>query len=231
MPRLLVHVEGQTEEDFVNEILRPHLYRVGYSQVTARLVGNSRQRHRRGGITGWPAVRSDVVNHLRQDPTCLATTMVDYYALPKSGSNAWPGREVASQLSFSGKAKIVQDGMLKSVVNELGPGFDARRFIPYVMMHEFEALLFSDCTKFAEGIGQANLASHFQGIRELFESPEEINDSPLTAPSKRISQHALGYEKPFHGVLAIISIGLDTIRNECPHFAGWLRELEARQSI
>jgi hypothetical protein len=50
MPRLLVHVEGQTEETFVNDVLCEHLTRSGYSSVSARLVGNPRLRSRRGGI-------------------------------------------------------------------------------------------------------------------------------------------------------------------------------------
>ena len=49
MKRLLVHVEGQTEETFVNELLAPHLLARGYSPVSARLMGNARLRERRGG--------------------------------------------------------------------------------------------------------------------------------------------------------------------------------------
>ena len=28
---------------------------------------------------------------------------------------------------------------------QMGSGFNPDRFVPYVMMHEFEAMLFSDC--------------------------------------------------------------------------------------
>ena len=38
--RLLVHVEGQTEETFVKDVLAPHLHRRGYASVAARLVGS-----------------------------------------------------------------------------------------------------------------------------------------------------------------------------------------------
>ena len=68
----------------------------------------------------------------------------------------------------------------------MGPGFDRSRFVPYVMMHEFEALLFSDCDAFARGIFRPELGTDFQRIRDAFDSPEEIDDSPITAPSKRI---------------------------------------------
>jgi hypothetical protein len=101
MARLHIHVEGETEETFVNEILGPHLYRRGYVKVSARLVGNARQRDRRGGIRAWNAVRIDILNHLRQDIGCLETTMVDYYALPQTGGRAWPGREAAGRLPYA----------------------------------------------------------------------------------------------------------------------------------
>jgi hypothetical protein len=53
MSRLLIHVEGETEESFVNEVLAPHLYHHGYQDVSARLIGNARLRDRRGGIRRW----------------------------------------------------------------------------------------------------------------------------------------------------------------------------------
>jgi hypothetical protein len=50
MARLRVLAEGQTEETFVNDVLAPHLYGKGYLSVTAKLMGNSRNRNHRGGI-------------------------------------------------------------------------------------------------------------------------------------------------------------------------------------
>lgn len=226
MSRLLIHVEGETEETFVNEIIRPHLYRHGYSKVSARLVGNARQRDRRGGIRAWTAVRKDIVNHLKEDPDCLATTMVDYYALPQSGDKAWPGREAAGLLPFARKATTLEEALLADICQEMGTDFDARRFIPFVMMHEFEGLLFSDCQGFSQGIGLPELADEFQSIRDQFSSPEEINDSPVTAPSKRVKELVAVYEKPLMGTLAVLEIGLDAIRDECPHFNSWLISLE-----
>ncbi len=227
MARLLVHVEGKTEETFVNQILGPHLHAHGYAQVSARLLGNTRQRDRRGGIRGWDSVRKDILNHLKEDTGCLTTTMVDYYGLPQRGGKAWPGRAQAGALPCSRKAVTVQDALLADIRAELGGSFFPPRFLPYVMMHEFEGLLFSDCARFADGIGHPNLAPRFQAIRNDFDTPEEINDSPITAPSKRVEDLVPGYEKPLLGTLAVLEIGLDTIRAECPHFRGWLERLEA----
>ena len=226
MTRLLVHVEGQTEESFVNEILAPHLYAQNFTAVTARLIGNARQRDRRGGIKGWHTVRRDIVRHLHEDRDCIATTMVDYYGLPQCGPGAWPGRAQASERAFPDKARLVEGSLLADVNEVMGADFDARRFVPHLMMHEFEALLFSDCGKFSSGIGRPELAKQLQGIRDAFPNPEEIDESPNHAPSKRIEALVAGYQKPLLGTLAVLEIGLQRIRDQCPHFSSWLSHLE-----
>lgn len=228
MARLLIHVEGQTEEDFVNDVLRNYLVGQGYHSVDARLVGNARLRERRGGIRPWPPVKRDITNHLREDQGCIATTMVDYYALPQSGAGAWPGRAQSKGLkTIEQKALCVQTAVRDDLVAEMGNRFDSDRFVPFVVMHEFEGLLFSDCVAFSHGIGRSDLEPRFRMIREQFATPEEINDSPGTAPSKRIEALVPGYEKPLLGVLAVLEIGLPAIRKECPLFNGWLKKLES----
>jgi Domain of unknown function (DUF4276) len=227
MPRLLIHVEGQTEEGFVNEVLRDHLVAKGYHAVEARIVGNARLRQRRGGIRAWPHVKMDILRHLKQDPGCVATTMVDYYGLPQGEGRAWPGRARAATLPAAERARCVEDAVLADLTAEMGSGFDARRFIPFVVMHEFEGLLFSDCAAFSRGIRRPDLESALQEIRNQFPTPEEINDSPVTAPSKRVEGLAPGYEKPLLGVLAVLEISLPRLRAECPHFNDWLARLEA----
>jgi hypothetical protein len=221
MPRLLVHVEGQTEETFVNDLLGDHLVRSGYELVSARPVGNPRMK--RGGIRPWQGVKRDILRHLKEDRSAIAAIMVDYYGLPRD----WPGRaEAPGKASTSGKAEFVESALHRDITEEMGDRFDARRFVPLVMMHEFEALLFSGPERFAGAIGKADLAQGLQAIRQEFECPEDINDSPVTAPSKRIENLFPGYEKPLSGVIAALEIGLQTMRSECPHFNEWLERLE-----
>jgi Domain of unknown function (DUF4276) len=227
MARLLVHVEGQTEEAFVNELLQDYLLARGYDAVSARIVGNARLRNRRGGIRPWPSVRRDIIGHLTEDPACIATTMVDYYGLPQEGAAAWPGRAKATGLKSGEKASSVESALLDDVVAEIGR-FNPRRFVPFVVMHEFESLLFSDCAGFSRGIGRPALEREFRTIRDQFTTPEEIDDSPNTAPSKRVMDLVPGYEKPLLGTLAALEIGLSSIRRECPHFDHWLTQLESR---
>ena len=223
MTRLIVHAEGPTEEAFVNDVLSQHLYHLGYNDVSARIIGKKRQRARRGGIVPWQIARQGILNHLTQDQGLHVSTLVDYYALPPD----WPGRcDAPMARTISDKAQAIEDALLDDVSVAMGTSFNPDRFIPYVMMHEFEAMLFSNCDSFARAIGRSDLVGHFQAIRDDFTSPEEIDDSPTTAPSKRIEALHPAYQKPTMGVLAAQSIGLQAIRNECPHFAAWLHRLE-----
>jgi hypothetical protein len=153
--------------------------------------------------------------------------MVDFYGLPQQGDRAWPGRAAAAGASGHQKAAVVEEALRKDLAHAMGADFDATRFLPFVVVHEFEGLLFSDCAAFARGICRPDLEPHFVQIRKRFATPEEIDDSPDTAPSKRVEDLLPGYEKPILGSLAILDIGLETIRAECPHFNSWLQRLES----
>ena len=222
MTRLLVLVEGETEETFVNEVLAPHLRNFGYIQTGARLLGNARQRSRRGGIRAWSSARKDLERHLRQDRAATVSLMVDYYALPQSGSRAWPGR------AASAGANAVENALRECIASRMGGRFDRRRFQPLVMMHEFEAMLFSDCQAFGRAIDRPQIIPGLQAIRDAFANPEAIDDSPEGAPSKRIEKLVPDYEKPLMGCVAALEIGLTSIRAACPHFRSWLERLEMR---
>jgi hypothetical protein len=222
--RLLILVEGETEETFVGEMLADHL---AAHQVYASAKRFGTGRHR-GGICAWNTARREILTHLRHDPELRVTTMVDYYGLPQGEAegHGWPGRSQAAQLPFSQKATTVEQALTADITAALNNALAAQRFIPFVVIHEFEGILFSDPNAFASGIGQPQLAAPFQQIRVQFQNPEAINDSPITAPSKRVIDLYSGYEKPLFGTLAALEIGLNTIRAQCPHFADWISQLE-----
>ena len=209
----------------MNQVLAPHLHRMGYAGVSARLVGNARQRSRRGGGRSWEAVRKGILNHLQRDQTALSTTMVDYYGLPRT----WPGREGAPRhATLSERAAAVEQAILEDISTEIRR---PPRFVPYVVMHEFEGLLFSDPDRFAQSLGNPDLAPELRAIRREFRTPEGINDSPDTAPSKRVLNLYKGYRKPVDGVLAMKEIGLDTVRDACPLFDAWIAALEQQARL
>jgi len=223
--RLFILVEGETEETFVNEVLAPLLFAKGFQAVSAKLMGNARLRSRRGGVRGWPQVRKEILRHLRTDEQVFLTMMVDYYGMPSGPEkgNAWPGRHEARGLPSAKRGNHVESALAADVQKDRR---DTRRFIPFVVMHEFEALLFSDCATFAAAIGRSDLAGMFQAIRRAFNSPEEIDDSPSTHPSQRVVDLVPHYQKPIFGNITALEIGIEPILAECPHFRTWLRHLE-----
>ena len=217
MVRVYVLVEGQAEETFVNKVLGPHFWG-SEVYLYPRQVGKPGHR---GGIGEYPRARRDILATLRQEPDSFCTTMFDYYGMPDS----WPGREVARQRPLPQKPVMIEQAIMADVAAELGRELNYARFIPYVQMHEFEALLFSSPKLLADGLELRN-ESEVQRIRDQFRSPEEINDSQQTAPSKRIRGLNAGYSKVTDGVLISQKIGLNAMRAECPHFNEWIEKLE-----
>jgi hypothetical protein len=151
--------------------------------------------------------------------------MFDYYAMPPD----WPKRKEARRTPFAERAVTIEAAILTDVSSQLGNRFDCSRFIPYVQMHEFEALLFSDPKSLADGLELADDVAT-RHIRDQFPSPEQINDSEQTAPSKRILELNAGYSKVTDGVLISQRIGLAVMRTECSHFNEWIQKLEALAS-
>ena len=223
MIRVHVICEGQTEEMFVNEILAAPFHTKSISLLPA-LIGKPGHK---GGNFKFERLLTDVRARLLGDTKAYCTTFFDFYGLPEE----FPGKEQSNALSaMSQKAENLLAAMTKQIQANLGEG-PLKRFVPYVQMYEFEGLLFSHPEKLAQGIYQAHLREPFQKIRDAFDSPEDINNSPVKAPSKRIEKLFSAYDKPVHGSLAAIEIGLDIIRQECPRFDAWLRVLEALKPL
>jgi hypothetical protein len=104
------------------------------------------------------------------------------------------------------------------------------RFLPFVMLHEFEALLFADPSALVQVTLAPGAELALRKIRDTFSSPEDIDDGPETAPSKRIEKLIPTYRKAVHGPQAARRVGLSGLRACCPHFGDWLSSLEARLS-
>lgn len=157
-----------------------------------------------GGVSTYKAVEYFVCKILKQDQSAYCTTMIDLYALP---------------YLFENHAKD------KTLLHLLEKG----RFIPYIQAHEFEAILFSDPMILAEALRDIHDGLHeLQSIVKSFPTPEDINDSRETAPSKRIRAiYGRAYDKVVYGSLIAEDIGLVKIREKCPHFNQWLTELES----
>ncbi len=118
MARLLVHVEGQTEEKFVTDLLRKHLLDHGYERVDPKLLGDIHQRSRRGGIRPWLDVRKDIIRHLKEDRRCISTTMVDYYGLPPYVTGPGPVEHVRLPWHSGKEQTLLKTRFLKTFAPE-----------------------------------------------------------------------------------------------------------------
>ena len=151
--------------------------------------------------------------------------MIDLYGLPAD----FPGREsVPPALPAAGRARQHEAALASDIAARLGPLPVGRRLIPYLPLHEFEALLFSDPPAFAAAFpDRPDAIKPLQAIRDGFSDPEAIDDGPTTAPSKRLLGILPGYEKSVAGILSAQRIGLATLRRECRHFDAWVTRLSA----
>jgi hypothetical protein len=218
MVRVHVLVEGEAEETFARDVLTPHFAPHEIHLLPRRL---GKPKHKRG-ICGYPRAQREILITLKQDVHAFCTTMFDYYGMPPD----WPKREEARRKPFAERSVMVEEAILVDISGQLGGRFNRSRFIPYVQMHEFEALLFSDPQVLAEGLELAD-DTPVRYITNQFTSPEEINDSQQTAPSKRIMELKPRYGKVTDGVLISQKIGLTVMRAQCPHFNQWIGKLEA----
>jgi hypothetical protein len=211
----VVHVlaEGQTEETFVRDVLGPHLER-------ARIVADARviltSSGHRGGVTTYRQVERDLKHWMAEDqrPDSRFTTMVDLYALPHD----FPGRRNAALPTEPyGRVECLEAAFRAAV--------GSARFLPYVQLHEFEALLLADPVRVAEWLDPHGGAKLEKLVR-AHGSPELVDEGKDTHPSKQIASVFPGYQKVSDGPVIADTIGIAAIRAACPHFDQWVTELE-----
>ncbi len=216
MKRVLILCEGQTEETFVARILAPHLQSRNIFPTPKVLVTKKVKSgyEFKGGITSYAHVRNDVQNLLRDSNVTCVTTLLDYYGLPKD----FPGKSSLSESTPYQRVEYLENAFAQEINHP--------RFLPFLMLHEFEALLFVDLSALGEALAHSITPQSF-GDLSLFSTPEEINEGKQTHPSARLQRALPGYRKPLHGPLAVERIGLPNLRARCPHFNEWLSKLES----
>jgi len=217
MIRLNITAEGFSEERFVSDILRPHLLNFNvYAEV--RKVLTNRKLRKRGGIVGYGKFKNDVTQWFKECPDVYHTTLIDLYGLDTD----FPGHKTTKHLQPYARVNEME----KLLKDDLGFG----RFIPYIQLHEFEALMFSDTVELENWLSLYNNIPKncFTKIRSSVpnNNPELINEGPQTAPSKRILSLCDSYDKVDDGILILKEIGLKKLRTECSHFNEWLLILE-----
>lgn len=219
MKRLRIVTEGGTEETFVNEILRPHLFEKQIFDVAGLRIQTS-QGHK-GGFVSYQHLKNDVTRILKES-NVVVSTFVDFFRIPTS----MPDYELTTQaIKADQKIEILENGLTKDINHP--------NFIPYIQKFEFEALLFSSTRGFSSIYDGVNpqIAHATQVIIDQYDNPEEINNHPNTAPSKRIqkilAEQGMTYDKVFEGNLIALELGMHTILEKCPRFRNWVEKLIA----
>ena len=225
MKYLNIIVEGSSEETFVNDVLIKHFGSLNIF-ISARKIKTGWDRINnkpaKGGLLKYIKFRNDVLRWIESDRNRTKvwyTSMLDLYAFPKDDQSPYT---TLLQAIVDPYQKI---NALESAIKQ---DINHPQFIPYLQLHEFEAFLLVEpdrlITMYPDGKnGIDRLKKDIEN-----QSPEEINESPETAPSKRIIKFLPDYEgqKAQVGPLVAEDIGLIKLREKCPHFNEWITKLE-----
>ena len=213
MSRIYVFVEGQTEETFVRDVLYEYFLQLELYLVPILVRTGKTEK---GGISTYGKIKNQVHCKCSEDRKAYVTTMFDYYALPKD----FPGKDSLPNMNNPIEKIIYLEEAFRLDIAQAN-------FIPNLLLHEFEGLLYSNPEAFSNWFDHS-VVSQLHRERSQFLTPEHINDGIKTAPSKRILRVCSGYNKVWHGSIIAREIGLHVIRRECPHFDAWLSCLERR---
>jgi len=226
MIHLHVIAEGHSEEDFIRDVLTPHL--AGFNVfVACQMVhtGGNKTHPIKGGLGKIPKykpIRRALERWVEADrdrTDVWYTTMLDLYAFPKDDESPYTEDIRAITDKYQRVTKLEADMFALHKVP---------RFIPYVQLHEFETFLLVDVERLGPMEPKSKTALRRLADQMIGLNVELVNDSPQTAPSKRIINAMPAYEvqKRTLGPMVAEEIGIPALRTACDHFNEWLTRLE-----
>ncbi len=222
MKNLYVVVEGQTEVQFFNRLLKPYLIQKGLHRHIQAIPIEVK-----GGGHGFNNIQhfKNTIEPLLFKENTIISTMIDHYGI--NSEQKLPNYEnCLKQVASEDRIKCMENALLaevKSIRN------DCSHFIPNILRHEMETLFFADVENgFAledDGIQKevAEIAAQYPNI-------EDINNSPKTAPSKRLiaiyEKYGKKYKKITSGVdIIAINTGIEKMLEKSPRFKNWVENL------
>lgn len=213
MKNVYIYCEGQTEEAFVNEILYSYFINIGILVIpiicTTKRTKTSKHT---GGVSDYLKIKNELVILCKQHKNEMLTTMFDYYGMPSNTPNID---------NDESNIYIRMTQIEKSIEDDIGM---SNLFFGLVL-HEFEGLLFSQPEAFSL-VAKKEVVDEILIVRKEFATPEHINNSPETAPSKRLEKLINNYPKVKNGTIISKEIGIDKIMSECKHFANWIKKIK-----
>ena len=102
-------------------------------------------------------------------------------------------------------------------------------WLPFVVKHEFETLVIAAALHGSSNVFSNSEVREMQRWAKKARGVEEINNSPHTAPSKRIIKLKTGSTVPYRKIQDSTEIfertRLEDVMSECPHFETWVQSL------
>jgi hypothetical protein len=214
MKRIIIICEGQTEIEFCKDVLAQHFLDKNIFIQTPLIKKSG------GGIVPWNNLKKQIENHLIE-PEVYVTTFIDYYGIPDN-YNYPKWSQSNTIIDKNDRMSFLENEMKLELKNNI-------RFIPYIQLHEFEGLLFNNIEAFDQHIApnEFNTREDLVTIINQYSNSEMINNNKETAPSKRLQNHIIGYNKIVYGSILAESIGLVKIRVKSPRFNKWIEILES----
>jgi len=224
-------VEGETEMEFINHVISVHLQSHNLS-IRPVLSGNPR-RTQHGGVRNWANTAKDIQRYLKAGK--ILTTLFDFYALAKD----WPSRLEAGNKPWDQRGITVEQAVQSAITKLMDSSYNPACFVPCIQVHEFESLLFVNpaatalslatvCKTDATNSWASKIERELtQILTEHNQKAESVNDSPETAPSKRLKKIVNGYDKRAWGYQVVKDVTITELRSGCHWLHNWLSQLEA----
>lgn len=237
-------------------------YCVGNGPFSAHFVGTSvftyPRKHQtgwhkignkpaKGGILSWNKFVAELAvmvsdayrrnTKIDSDENILVSTMFDLYGLEGHAAGLDYLELTSGCHSGHDKALRVEQRLLSDVIRESGLVESAVKsiFIPFCMVHEFEALYYCDIQVILSELAGTNPPSSVVKFVQTYSNanPEEVNDRPETAPSKRIIAAVPEYEslKKSWAIKVANKISVSLARQKMPAFNTWITKIESHFEI
>lgn len=211
--------EGPTEENFVKKVLSPY-FRPMEVIVKGRQVTTNRKLKITGGITSYAKIKNDFMLWMKENGrdtyNChLYTCMFDYYQLPTDFPGFPPrGNDAISKVHY--------------LEEQLAADLNTCSFVPYIQLHEFEALVFAglDYLKKDHPNQDKAIKRLKLELQQCGGNPEAVNNRFDTSPSRRLMAALGRYNKPKTGPMVAEQVGVEGLKGQCPHFKEWIDRLE-----
>ena len=216
MKRLVIIVEGETEESFVNNILCPYFCSKGlYNTIQC-----FKTKHSHGGMSKYSYIKKDILNTIYEKDV-VVSMMIDFYRLPSD----FPGfNDLKATQTHQEQANLLETRIKKDLEDSQKQLFE--NFIPYIQLHEFEALVFASISGIDSLFERTEMDYNgLMNVIQQYPNPEDINNHPDTAPSVRLKKLNSGYNQVLHGIDLIYTVGMNELLEKCPRFKTWIESM------